>query len=132
MLPPIDLACDPICRGESLNRPTHAIRNPCLVSIADALSLSDLSRQLENYLVNQYLVSPHSTTGQAPQTRWEAGGFLPQMPDSLEKLDLLLLTVPKTMRVRPDGIHFLGMRYIDPTLAAYVGEEYWRLTIRQP
>ena len=56
------------------------------------------------------------------------------MPDSLEKLDLPLLTVPKTMRVRPDGIHFLGMRYIDPTLAlaAYVGEEYWRLTIRQP
>jgi putative transposase len=45
------------------------------------------------------------------------------MPESLEKLDLLLLTVPKTRRVRPDGIHFLGMRYIDPTLAAYVGEE---------
>jgi hypothetical protein len=39
------------------------------------------------------------------------------MPDSLEKLDLLLLTVPKTMRVRPDGIH-LGMRYIYPTLAS--------------
>jgi hypothetical protein len=90
-----------------------------LVSIAGALSLSDLSRQLENYLVNQYLVSPYSTTGQAPQTRWEASGFLPQMPDSLEKLDLLLLTVPKTRRVRPDGIHFLGMRCIDPTLAAY-------------
>jgi putative transposase len=87
------------------------------------LALSDLSRELENYLVSQYLVSPHSTTGQAPQTRWEAGGFLPQMPESLEKLDLLLLTVPTTRRVRPDGIHFLGMRYIDPTLAAYVGEE---------
>jgi putative transposase len=87
------------------------------------LSLSDLSRELENYLVNQYLVSPHSTTGKAPQTRWEAGGLLPHMPESLEKLDLLLLTVPKARRVRPDGIHFLGMRYIDPTLAAYVGEE---------
>jgi len=87
------------------------------------LALSDLSRELEDYLVKQYLVSTHSTTGQAPQTRWEAAGFLPQMPESLEKLDLLLLTVPKTRRVRPDGIHFLGMRYIDPTLAAYVGEE---------
>src|SRR6516225_7424665 len=53
----------------------------------------------------------------------EAGGFLPQMPESLEHFDQLLLTVPKTRRVRPDGIHFLGMRYIDPTLAAYVGEE---------
>ena len=28
------------------------------------------------------------------------------MPDSLEKLDLPLLTVSKTMRHRPDGIHF--------------------------
>ena len=45
------------------------------------------------------------------------------MPESLEQLDLLLLTVPRTRRVRPDGIHFMGMRYIDPTLAAYVGEE---------
>ncbi len=45
------------------------------------------------------------------------------MAESLEQLDLLLLTVAKSRRVRPDGIHFLGMRYIDPTLAAYVGEE---------
>ena len=58
-----------------------------------------------------------------PQARWEAGGFLPQMPASLEQLDLLLLTVPKTRKVHPDGIQFMGLRYIDPTLAAYVGEE---------
>ena len=45
------------------------------------------------------------------------------MPESLEQLDLLLLTVPKTRRVHPDGIRFSGLRYIDPTLAAYVGEE---------
>src|SRR5438270_13006923 len=55
--------------------------------------------------------------------RWEAGGFLPQMPDSLERLDLLPLTVARTRRVQQDGIRFMGMRYIDPTLAAYVGEE---------
>ena len=45
------------------------------------------------------------------------------MPESLERLDLLLLTVPKTRRVSRDGIRFLGMRYIDTTLAAYVGED---------
>ena len=45
------------------------------------------------------------------------------MPDSLERLDLLLLTVARTRRVRQDGIRFMGMRYIDPTLAAYVGED---------
>jgi putative transposase len=86
------------------------------------LSLSNLSQEIENYLIHEYLVTPHSTTGLAPQTRWDAGGFLPQMPESLEQLDLLLLTVPKTRRVHSDGIKFMGMRYIDPTLAAYVGE----------
>ena len=44
------------------------------------------------------------------------------MPDSLEQLDLLLLTVAKARKVHPDGIHFLGLRYLDPTLAAFVGE----------
>jgi putative transposase len=33
------------------------------------------------------------------------------------------LTVPKTRRVHPDGIRFSGLRYIDPTLAAYVVED---------
>ena len=44
------------------------------------------------------------------------------MPDSLERLDLLLLTVPKSRRVHQDGIRFMGLP-IDPTLAAYVGED---------
>jgi putative transposase len=87
------------------------------------LTLSDLAGEIETYLIREYLVTPHSATGQAPQVRWEAGGFLPNMPDSLERLDLLLLTVARTRRVQQDGIRFMGMRYIDPTLAAYVGEE---------
>jgi putative transposase len=87
------------------------------------LTQSELASKIETYLIEEYLVTPHSTTGQAPQARWEAGGFLPQMPDSLERLDLLLLTVARTRRVQQDGIRFMGMRYIDPTLAAYVGEE---------
>jgi len=87
------------------------------------LTQSELAAKIETYLIEEYLVTPHSTTGQAPQARWEAGGFLPQMPDSLERLDLLLLTVARTRRVQQDGIRFMGMRYIDPTLAAYVGEE---------
>ena len=49
-------------------------------------------------------------------------GFLPQQPDSLEQLDLLLLTVVKPRKVRRDGIHFQNFAYIEPTLAAYVGE----------
>jgi putative transposase len=44
------------------------------------------------------------------------------MPDSREQLDLLLLTVVKARKVHPDGIHFQGLRYVDTTLAAYIGE----------
>jgi putative transposase len=90
---------------------------------AAILMLPDLAGQLERFLIEEYLITPHSATGQPPQARWEAGGFLPQLPDSLERLDLLLLTVARTRRVQRDGIRFMGLRYIDPILAAYVGEE---------
>ena len=44
------------------------------------------------------------------------------MPESIEQLDLLLLQVAKARKVHPDGIHFQGLRYIEPNLAAFVGE----------
>jgi putative transposase len=56
-----------------------------------------------------------------PAARWEANGFLPRMPDSLEQLDLLLIQVAKARQVRVDGIHFQSLRYLSTTLA-YVGE----------
>lgn len=44
------------------------------------------------------------------------------MPESLEQLDLLLLCVARPRIVHRDGIRFQGLRYLDLTLAAYVGE----------
>ena len=41
---------------------------------------------------------------------------------SIEALDLLLVMVATSRMVRRDGVHFQGLRYMDPTLAAYVGE----------
>ena len=64
----------------------------------------------------------HPETGQTPVARWAAGGWLPRMPDSLEALDLLLLTVATPRKVQRDGIHCHGLRYFSLTLAAYVGE----------
>jgi putative transposase len=90
---------------------------------AATLTLAALSKEIENYFVQEYNFTPHSATGEAPQARWNANGFLPQMPPSLEQLDLLLLTVPRSRRVLRDGIRFSGLRYIDLTLSAYVGEE---------
>src|SRR5690606_14216411 len=37
--------------------------------------------------------------------------------------DLLLMTEAKTRKVLRDGIRFQGLRYIDPVLVEYVGEE---------
>jgi putative transposase len=45
------------------------------------------------------------------------------MPESLEKLDLLLLTIKDTRRIQRDGIKFQGLRYTDLLLANYIGED---------
>lgn len=89
---------------------------------APTLTLSELEARLRSFLIEDYHQRVHGETGMAPQARWDAGGFLPRLPDSLEQLDLLLLTVATPRKVHPDGIHFQGLRYLDLTLAAYVGE----------
>ncbi len=87
------------------------------------LTLPELDARLRTFLVETYHQQPHSETGVPPHRRWETNDFLPRLPDSLEQLDLLLLTVAKPRRVHQDGIHFQGFRYLDTTLAAYVGED---------
>jgi len=86
-----------------------------------ALTLTDLDRRFGEFL-REYHARPHGETKIPPQVRWQQGGFVPRMAESLEQLDLLLVTVAKSRKIHPDGLRFQGMRYIDPTLAAYVGE----------
>ena len=87
-----------------------------------ALSLTELDEAIGRFLVGDYHGREHSETREAPAARWLAGGWLPRLPESLEQLDLLLLTVAKPRVVHRDGIRFQGLRYLDLTLAAYVGE----------
>lgn len=87
------------------------------------LPLPAFEECFRTWLLEDYHTRVHVETGCRPQERWEAGGFLPRTPKSLEQLDLLLLTVAKTRRVQQDGIRFQGYRYMDPTLAGYVKEE---------
>jgi putative transposase len=89
---------------------------------APTLTLAELAQRLQTFLLTDYNHAVHGETGVTPHARWEEGGFLPQLPESLEQLDLLLLMVAKPRRVQQDGIHFEGLRYLDLTLAAYVGE----------
>lgn len=80
-----------------------------------------------NDLVYQFIIeynhAPHSDLGTSPEEHWQSNGFIPQFLDSLEELDLLLLTSSKSRKVMRDGIHFQGLRYLDPVLAGYVGED---------
>ena len=71
----------------------------------------------------EYHQAEHSQTKEAPQKRWNGKGFLPQLPESVVKLDLLLLTIKDTRRIQRDGIKFGGLRYTDSLLANYIGED---------
>jgi len=85
------------------------------------LTLAEFDNRFRVFL-DVYHHRENAETKMPPLERWEATGFLPRMPDSLEQLDLLLVQVAKARQVRPDGIHFQSLRYISTTLAAYVGE----------
>jgi putative transposase len=89
---------------------------------APALTLPQLDTALGRWITSTYHQRPHSETGQPPQLAWLADGWLPRTPDGLEYLDLLLVMVATPRVVHRDGIRFQGLRYLDPTLAAYVGE----------
>lgn len=89
---------------------------------AKLLTLNELEEKVGEFIVYNYHQRVHSTTKKAPIVSWNADGFLPNMPESLESLDLLLLHIAKSRKVHSDGIHFQALRYIDSNLAAYVGE----------
>ena len=90
------------------------------------LSLADLDQAIGRF-VTEYNERPHSEIGASPKEAWIGDGWLPRMPDSLDQLDGLLLTLPKNRVVQRDGIHFQGQRYLSPTLAPFVGRS---VTIR--
>ena len=58
----------------------------------------------------RWLTAYLSRGAAAPVDRWLGGGRLPRMPESLDMLDLLLLTVPTPRKVHRDGIQCHGLR----------------------
>lgn len=84
--------------------------------------MAELTERIGIFLTSTYQHRTHPELGTSPHAAWTRDGWLPRMPDSLDSLDELLLTVPKSRVVHRDGIRFQGLRYISPILAAYVGE----------
>jgi putative transposase len=91
------------------------------------LTLSELDAAIRGFVTGRYNARTHPAIGMSPNEAWTADGWLPRMPERLEDLDELLAMVARPRVVRRDGIRFGGLRYLDPTLAAFVGE---RVTIR--
>ena len=86
------------------------------------LTLPELDAAIGTYIVATYNVRPHRAIGVPPVDAWRGDGWLSRMPETLEELDALLVMVAKPRIVHRDGIRFEGLRYFNPTLAAYVGE----------
>jgi putative transposase len=59
------------------------------------LTLAEFDARLRSFFLDVYHRRECSETKVPPVERWEANGFLPRMPDSLEQLDLLLIQVAK-------------------------------------
>ena len=87
------------------------------------LTLPRFEALFREWLLGIYHRRTHGGTKQAPAQRWEAGTFIPRMPDSVERLDLLLLTEAKPRRVGRDGIRFANRKYVDLTLGPFIGED---------
>ncbi|EOP90040.1 hypothetical protein IGM_02229 [Bacillus cereus HuB4-4] len=79
--------------------------------------------QFHQFVLNTYHYRIHGTTNKRPIEMWNEFGFLPNMPESLQSLDLLLLSSAKPRKIHSDGIHFLGLKYMHTNLSAFVGED---------
>ena len=59
------------------------------------MSLAELDRAIGAFIAGTYHLRAHGEIGETPLDAWRGDGFLPRLPDSLEELDLLLVTLAK-------------------------------------
>lgn len=84
--------------------------------------MRELDEAIRQFITAVYHQRDHTELGKTPEEAWIGSAWLPRLPADLEQLDLLLVSVAKPRVVHRDGIHFQGLRYIEPTLADYVRE----------
>lgn len=86
------------------------------------LTLPKLDAAIGTFIRATYHQRIHSEINTTPHHSWIGNGWLPRLPETVDDLNLLLLTVAKPRVVHRDGVHFQGLRYVSPLLAAYVKE----------
>jgi putative transposase len=76
--------------------------------VGPLITLEELEKKFREWLVAEYMNRRHSEIETSPQAKWEAGGFIPRMPNCLQQLDVLLCTEVTQRKVHPDGVRFYG------------------------
>jgi putative transposase len=89
---------------------------------APVLTLKELDTAICRFITEEYHQREHPEIKDTPHHAWVGDGWLPRLPATMDELNLLLLTVAKPRIVHRDGVHFQGLRYVSPLLAAYVRE----------
>jgi putative transposase len=88
--------------------------------IQPKLTLPELDRHFRSFL-SEYHDRKHSTTKMAPIARWSTG-LIPRLPESEDALDLLLMPLARSRKIRRNGIHFQTNRYWCDELLLYIGD----------
>lgn len=88
----------------------------------NTMDLKTFDKIIYDFII-KYNHTCHPEIKNTPADRWKQNGFLPRILDSIENLDLLLLTEARPRKILRDGIRFQGLRYMDTILAEYVGED---------
>jgi putative transposase len=91
------------------------------------MTIQQLQATFQEWLIAEYMHRLHSEIGQTPFERWSSHASHPRLADSLETLNVLLLTVPDERIVQQDGIRIFKLRYYATEFSGLIGK---RVTAR--
>lgn len=80
------------------------------------LTIEELRRAFHKWLIDEYMHRENEDIGDTPFNRWTKSLATPRTPESIDKLHMLLMTISDERLVRRDGIHTLGLRYLNTEL----------------
>ncbi len=80
------------------------------------LTLDEFRRVFHDWLINDYMQRVNEETGETPFLRWSRQPQVPRMPESINSLHMLLMTISESRLVRKDGIHTNSLRYTNTEL----------------
>lgn len=92
--------------------------------VKPGMNLEQLQKAFHTWLTNEYLQRKNDETGETPLIRWSKQTLVPRMPESLNQLHILLMSIPDFRLVRKDGIHILNNCYFSTELQHGYMREY--------